>query len=306
MRFYRDKLPSVDDITTVKIVDNNEYGYKVLLLEYNNAEGFVTKSEIIKGRTRKKRLVNMGEVMAMTVLRVDQNKNTIDLSKKHVTEDEIVNNDIKYKFCHKLFLIGNDVFGIYKRYCQVKNQKMEMTFEDVMNKTIWRLYDEYGNSSNCNYHKQLFNDVCDDPTILIPKGVFDNILMDSIITNTSSRIERKHMIQDVSISLFITHEGGVNLIKKLLDVDVKDYSDNCDDYNLFIEAVSPPIYKFRLTGPLKEEGEKILDSIINTIREQSSKYACKFKVTEPTTIIKESSVDIKPLGQYEINKLEFD
>lgn len=305
MRFYRSDLPSVDEITTVKVVDSNEYGYKVLLMEYNNAEGFVTKSEIIKGRTRKKRLVKINDIIAMSVLRVDKNKNTIDLSKKHVVEDEIKNSEIKYKYCHKMFLIGNDIFGIYKRYCEFYNMKIDMSFENVMGKTIWRLYDEL-NCSTANCYEKVYTYICTNVEKLIPKGTFDEKLASFIVNNIKSRIVEKNMMQDISISLYVTHEEGVNMIKNMLTIDLKDHTKDYENYDLFVEAVSPPIYKLRLTGPSVNEGEKILNDIVNTIKGSSENYSCSFKTTSSVVLVKEYEIDIKVLGQVEINKIVFE
>lgn len=305
MRFHRNELPSVDEITTVKVVDSNEFGYKVLLMEYNNVEGFVTKSEIIKGRTRKKRLVKIGDIIAMSVLRVDQNKNTIDLSKKHVVDDEIKNNEIKYKYCQKMFLIGNDIFGIYKRYCELNGVKADMLFEDVMGKTIWRLYDEL-NCSTSNCYEKVYTYICTNVEKLIPEGTFDEKLESFIVNNIKSRIIEKNMMQDLSISLFVTHEEGVNIIKDMLNLDLKDHTKDYENYDLFVEAVSPPIYKLRLTGPSNIEGEKILNDIIDTIKAGSEHYSCSFKTTSSIVLVREYEIDIKVLGQVETNKLKFE
>merc|ERR1719409_705103 len=67
------------------------------LMEYNGIEGLILSSELSKRRIRSiAKLVRVGKVEAVKVLRLDREKGFIDLSKKVVRPEEITECEEKY------------------------------------------------------------------------------------------------------------------------------------------------------------------------------------------------------------------
>lgn len=82
LRFYERKFPNPEELVMVKVQRIAEMGAYVSLLEYNNMEGMILMSELSKRRFRSvTKLVKVGRLEAVMVLRVDAVKGYIDLSK---------------------------------------------------------------------------------------------------------------------------------------------------------------------------------------------------------------------------------
>ncbi|CDJ66054.1 Eukaryotic initiation factor 2 alpha subunit, related, partial [Eimeria necatrix] len=82
LRFYERKFPELEELVMVKVQRIAEMGAYVSLLEYNNIEGMILMSELSKRRFRSvTKLVKVGRLEAVMVLRVDAVKGYIDLSK---------------------------------------------------------------------------------------------------------------------------------------------------------------------------------------------------------------------------------
>jgi len=88
-RYYRNEFPEENELVVVKIRDVHDTGAYVNLLEYNEIEGMIPFTEVTKKRVNTvSRLVKVGKVEIMMVLRVDPVKGYIDLSRKKVHMEE--------------------------------------------------------------------------------------------------------------------------------------------------------------------------------------------------------------------------
>ena len=87
-RFYRTELPKRGDMVKVETVEIKELGATVRLLEYGGIEGFIQMSQVSTRRVRSiQKFLKIGRREMMEVLRVDQEKMYIDLSKKSMMPD---------------------------------------------------------------------------------------------------------------------------------------------------------------------------------------------------------------------------
>ncbi len=93
-RFYEKVIPEEGDHVVVTIKEVNEYSIIVELLEYGRIEGMITQAEY--SRTRRSKY-NQGILKAKKmkkkdfcqVIRVDKEKQNIDLSKKRIQNENI-------------------------------------------------------------------------------------------------------------------------------------------------------------------------------------------------------------------------
>lgn len=66
-------------------------------MEYNNIEGMILSSELSRRRIRSvAKLVRVGKMEPVMVMRVDKDKGYIDLSKRRVTTDDIKKCEERY------------------------------------------------------------------------------------------------------------------------------------------------------------------------------------------------------------------
>lgn len=96
-RFYRQRFPKINDLVMVEVKYVDQVGAKVLLLEYNNIEGLIMLGEMSKKRIRSvTKLTRVGRKEVVIVIRVDESKGYLDLSKKQVTPDDIKECETNY------------------------------------------------------------------------------------------------------------------------------------------------------------------------------------------------------------------
>ena len=75
-RFYRKKLPIIDELVRVRILDREEHGFRCVLLEYNNLEGLVLLNELKRGRVRSyHKILKKNKEYTVLVLRVHEPEN---------------------------------------------------------------------------------------------------------------------------------------------------------------------------------------------------------------------------------------
>merc|ERR1719261_1605335 len=88
-RFYEAEYPELDEIVVVQVKRIVEMGAYVSLLEYDGKEGMMLLSELSKRRIRSvSKLLKVGRTEICMVLRVDQDKGYIDLSKRRVAPED--------------------------------------------------------------------------------------------------------------------------------------------------------------------------------------------------------------------------
>jgi len=74
-RFYKNRLPETDDLVMVNVVNIEEMGVYVNLLEYNNIEGMILLTELSRRRIRSiNKLIRVGRNEVVVVVRVDRDK----------------------------------------------------------------------------------------------------------------------------------------------------------------------------------------------------------------------------------------
>ena len=94
---YKPLFPEVDEVVMVQVKSIAEMGAYVQLLEYNGIEGMILLSELTRRRIRSvSKLIKVGRVEPVMVLRVDKEKGYIDLSKRRVSPEDVAAAEEKY------------------------------------------------------------------------------------------------------------------------------------------------------------------------------------------------------------------
>jgi translation initiation factor 2 subunit 1 len=97
-RYYRNKVPNKDDVVAVVTTEIKDLGAYVRLIEYDNIEGFIMLSQVTAKRVKTvQKFLKIGKQEMMEVLRVDEEKMCIDLSKKALKTDAINNANKRLK-----------------------------------------------------------------------------------------------------------------------------------------------------------------------------------------------------------------
>lgn len=113
-----------------------DMGAYVKLLEYNNIEGMILLSELSRRRIRSiNKLIRVGRTEVVVVLRVDQEKGYIDLSKRRVSAEDIAK-------CEKKYNKSRCVHGILRHVSETMKVPLVKLYEDFG----WDLYKRFGHA----------------------------------------------------------------------------------------------------------------------------------------------------------------
>merc|ERR1711939_47507 len=135
-RFYENEYPEVEDVVIVAVKQIADIGAYVQLLEYNNKEGMILLSELSRRRIRSiNKLIKVGRNEVVVVLRVDQEKGYIDLSKRRVSPEDIERHEIKYSKAKAVHSI--------MRHCA---ETLEINLEPLYQQFGWPLARKYGHT----------------------------------------------------------------------------------------------------------------------------------------------------------------
>jgi translation initiation factor 2 subunit 1 len=94
-----------------------DLGATCCLLEYNNIEGFIASSDYSRKRIRSvKKLMRVGKQEVLQVLRVDEEKGYVDLSKKLLTPKDI-------ESCGENYEKAKIVNGILRRLAETRGKE---------------------------------------------------------------------------------------------------------------------------------------------------------------------------------------
>jgi len=106
-----------------KILNVTDLGATCCLLEYNDIEGFIASSDYSRKRIRSvKKLMRVGKQEVLQVLRVDEEKGYVDLSKKLLTPKDI-------ELCSERYEKSKTVNGILRRLAENTNIKLPDLYE---------------------------------------------------------------------------------------------------------------------------------------------------------------------------------
>lgn len=230
-----------------------EMGAYVKLLEYDDIEGMVLLSELSRRRIRSiQKLIRVGRNEVAVVLRVDKEKGYIDLSKRRVSSEDIVQ-------CEERYNKSKAVHSILRR-C---SEKFNLPLEDLYKSIVWPLAKEYGHAFDA------FRISITNPS------VFDSItppsvdVLDDLKANISRRLSPQAIKcrADIDVSCF-SYEG-IDAIKKALS-SAEELSD--ENNQIKVKLVAAPRYVVTTQSLEKNMGIEILNKAIDKVTEVISSF----------------------------------
>lgn len=251
-RMYEGEFPEIDDVVMVQVTSIAEMGAYVRLLEYNNIEGMILLSEVSRRRIRSiNKLIRVGKQEVCMVLRVDQEKGYIDLSKRRVSAEDVVK-------CEERFQRSKSVHSIVKHVSELT--KMEM--EAVYRATAWPLYVKFGHAyeaflASISEPDSIFNE--ENTPGLSPD------LRSSLLDNIAKRLTPTAIKIRADIEVTCFHYEGINAIKEAL---MKGQDLGSEELPIKIKLVAPPLYVMLCSALDKTKGIALLTQAIDVMKEQ--------------------------------------
>lgn len=250
-RFFENEYPEIESLVMVNVRNIADMGAYVSLLEYNNIEGMILLSELSRRRIRSiHKLIRVGRNEVVMVLRVDQEKGYIDLSKRRVSPEDVA-------ACEDKFNKSKAVHGVLRHLADRKG----LYLEELYQKVGWPLYRKYGHAYDAFKLALAEEEGVADP--------FEELEIPSNIkTELKAYIRRRLAPQpvkiraDIEVSCF-TYEG-IDAIREALFAGMKCGGENS---LIKIKLIAPPIYVMSTTTLEKDAGIALLNKAIDTIRE---------------------------------------
>lgn len=254
-RMYENQYPEVNDLVMVTVKRIAEMGAYVSLMEYNNIEGMVLLSELSRRRIRSvQRLIRVGKMEVVVVLRVDKDKGYIDLSKRRVGPEEAEKFEEKYNK-------SKTVHSILRHVAEKHDMELEILYQKVG----WPLYKKFGHAF------EAFKIALNEPEKVweaLPDLLDDTIKADIMQIIVRRLTPQKLKIRsDVEVACF--DYEGVDAVKRAL---MAGEAVSTEEIQIKAKLVAPPLYVLMTQCMEKSKGLELMNSAIEAI-ESSIKAA---------------------------------
>lgn len=251
-RMYENEFPEIDEVVMVQVRSIADMGAYVSLLEYNNIEGMILLSEVSRRRIRSiNKLIRVGKQEVCMVLRVDQEKGYIDLSKRRVSAEDI-------QQCDERFQRSKAVHSIVRHVAETQNCEME----DLYQKTAWPLYRKYGHAY------EAFRLAITDPDSIFNEETMPGLaspLREAMLQDIAKRLTPTavKIRSDIEVTCF--HYEGINAIKRAL---LKGASKGSEEVPIKIKLLAPPLYVMTCSAYDKNLGVELLKEAIEVMKQE--------------------------------------
>lgn len=261
----------------VNVQEIAEMGAYVKLLEYDNIEGMVLLSELLRRRIRSiQKLIRVGKNEVAVVLRVDKEKGYIDLLKRRVSQEDIVKCDERYNKLKAVHLI--------LRHCA---EKFGLPLEELYQTIGWPLNRKYGHAYDA------FKLLITEPL------VFDDIKPPSedVLNELKLYILRRLTPQAIKVRadvevLCFSYEG-IDAIKRALKAAE---AVSTETMQVKAKLSAAPLYVISVQALDKNQGVALLEKAITAVTEEITAAGGEVKVImEPKAVTANEDAQLQAL-----------
>ncbi|ESP05413.1 hypothetical protein LOTGIDRAFT_205563 [Lottia gigantea] len=287
-RFYKNRFPEVEDVVMVTVRSIAEMGAYVHLLEYNNIEGMILLSELSRRRIRSiNKLIRVGRSECVVVIRVDKDKGYIDLSKRRVSQEEVIK-------CEEKYAKAKAVSSILRHVAEILHYETNEELEELHMKTAWHFDDVYkkpGMAFEIFKHAVLNPETLDECDI-------DDKTKAVLLENIKRRLTPQSVKIRADIEVACTNYEGVDAVKRALK---KGLEFTTELLPIKINLIAPPQYVVTTQTLERSEGLEILNKAIEAIKESIESDKGVFSVQQAPRVV--SDLEEFELAQ-QLEKLE--
>lgn len=290
VRFYEKKYPDQDELVMVRVKSIAEMGAYVQLLEYGNIEGMILLSELSRRRIRSvSKLIRIGRDECVVVLRVDEEKGYIDLSKRRVSPEDV-------KKCQDRFNKSKAVAGIMRHLAEI--EKVEVL--EIMEKVAWPLYKKNHNIHAYDQLRLLLQD---------SESVFQGLnikpeTQENLIDIVRKKLKPQPIKFRADFDVTCFKYDGIDAIKAALmegkkvtmqalaekekdkkPEDKKNAAASVDpDASVKITLIAPPHYVMTTTTHDKDEGVELLKKALKAIEGKMKEFGGSFAIKKEPSV----------------------
>ena len=272
---YEAKFPEVDQVVMVQVKSIAEMGAYVQLLEYNNIEGMILLSELTRRRIRSvSKLIKVGRIEPVMVLRVDKEKGYIDLSQRRVSPEDVA-------ACEEKYNKSKMVHSIVRHTAETT----PATLGDLYEHMAWPLAAKYGHCF------EAFKHMVGDPDKVLdelkkPDGTpaVDVIVKNALVKDIRRRMTPQPLKIRADVELTCFAYDGVLHIKEAMRAAEAVSTEEC---KVKISLVASPLYVVSAQTLDKDFGVKLVDQAVEACAAAIAKRDGKIVVKEAARAVSE-------------------
>jgi translation initiation factor 2 subunit 1 len=256
MEFKKPEWPDVGDLVVATVVRITDYGAYVKLDEYDK-EGLLHISEVASRWVRNIRVfVREGQKVVLKVLRVDAEKEHVDLSLRRVTKREKKEKILSWKKDRKADTLLRSA-----------SEKLNISFEEIYEKAGALIEKEFG-----ELHEGLEKTAKEGADVLLKLGVPKDIAV-TLEEIAKERIKIPLVKVKGILELQCTKPNGAVLIKETLLKAQK--IGKSQGTNVRIYVVAPPKYRIVVSAEDYKSAENALEKTTETALKNIAKIGRK-------------------------------
>ncbi|VDN54012.1 unnamed protein product [Dracunculus medinensis] len=291
-RFYANQFPDVEDTVMVNVRQIAEMGAYVSLLEYNNKEGMILLSELSRRRIRSvNKLIRVGRSECVVVIRVDEDKGYIDLSKRRVYSKDLIQ-------CEDRFAKAKAVNSILRHVADQLDYTKEEELENLYEKTAW-YFDKKLKKKAAAY--DVFKKAISDPSVLDECDI-NNEIREKLLEDIRKRLtpQAVKIRADIEVSCFAY--DGIDAVKDAL---IKGQKCSTEEMPIKINLIAAPLFVVTTQTMERADGLYAVNKALDMIKTTIESYQGIFKIVMPPKVVTDlDEEDIKK--RMELMELEDD
>ena len=288
MLYYKAKQPIKDEIVFVTIKEFSTGGIYCNLIEYDDAEGFLLKTELPwkdaeKKKFNDKKTFKFGEIFPMLVLSVTSKG--IDLSFKKIPFEQHKLLTDKFQEIQKVVDFGKE----FSQYSKISQEKI---FEQI----IWKLFNKIFTSDDMlsTEINEEYITILRDPSVFFSycEKVESNAdifkISEQFVENVRSRTSVTDEVISQNFELIISDDDAIYKLKEVLNYSEQDVS---------IKYISSPKYQIYVSGKDTNECNEKIQKCVTELEKRLSTYSHTFQLSEKT-VVKQRHYNLKSLPKY--------
>jgi translation initiation factor 2 subunit 1 len=251
---YKPTFPEVDEVVMVQVKSIAEMGAYVQLLEYNGIEGMILLSELTRRRIRSvSKLIKVGRVEPVMVLRVDKEKGYIDLSKRRVSPEDVAAAEEKY----------NKSKMVHSILRHVAETTPGNSLEELYEHMAWPLYAKYGHCF------EAFKQMVSSPDAILdalqrPDGspAVNSEVKEALVKDIRRRMTPQPLKIRADVELTCFAYDGVMHIKAAMRAALGKSHPQEGGIKIAVSLVASPLYVVTCSTLDKDAGIALVDEAV--------------------------------------------
>jgi translation initiation factor 2 subunit 1 len=234
-RMYEQTYPQKGDLVVAHIDECEEIGARLSLPEYNNAPAMIWWSDATRKRVRSMhKLLRKGHYEVMTVLRTDEAKGYVDLSRRDLSTDEKAAAELRF---HNAKIVHSILSHVATTH--------QLSLLSLYTQIGWPLYRRFGHA--CDAFALVGADDAEIKNVFEPlQHNLPSAAMSELIKTIRHRMKPTPLKVRAELILTCGTSEGIDAIKEAL-VSAKSFAN--DFLTLDVRVISAPLYV--ITGQCK-------------------------------------------------------